>query len=638
MKKILLMLALAIAGMTIAQAQLIQRNPDTNPIVPRAAKAPAMKALGPNQLYMGPYTSDAIADYGLGLASYPGVTKMGIVLPLDMVQPFVGGQMKAIRVGLCAAIDSGKVFVYPVTKLSPLTLGEPIVEVKMERTQAGWNTVNIPEPITISDEGIAGLMLGYQYLQIAGSTSPCYPVSVVEEGTILDSYTNCAVTGNKWQDIGLSDYGNLSIQAIVENENFPAYNLVMTNLASTAFAKISDGLRFQVSLANVGIKTLENYTIDMLVDGQLMSTIDSPAELTPDAQTFTGICPLDGLDMGSHTFTLKVGTVAGEAVEEPAELSTEFKAYTESFPRQKQLVEQFTAQGCTHCPKGVFVLETLKEMRGGDMEWVAIHNNFNGTDVFTISAGTSLASYLGCTAFPTGAFNRFDAENTGELPQSLGYYPQYAQMAAEMFNELYFEGNPTPSMFSIDLTAAYDTTTRALNVKVAGNAAEGYDQIIGSNLGLTVYLTEDSLVARQLSDGTWITNYTHNHVLRSVLSNYQGDAFTVTDGTYAKEYTTTLSDAWNPKNMRVIAFISLKGAGTAKEVINCEGIAIPIPEPGGVYGDVDGNGIVDITDMNIIINVILGLEENPAADVDGNGITDITDMNIVINAILGIEK
>ena len=57
----------------------------------------------------------------------------------------------------------------------------------------------------------------------------------------------------------------------------------------------------------------------------------------------------------------------------------------------------------------------------------------------------------------------------------------------------------------------------------------------------------------------------------------------------------------------------------------------------GVTADVDGNGIVDVTDMNIVINAILGSESNPGADVDGNGIVDVTDMNIVINAILGVN-
>ena len=64
-----------------------------------------------------------------------------------------------------------------------------------------------------------------------------------------------------------------------------------------------------------------------------------------------------------------------------------------------------------------------------------------------------------------------------------------------------------------------------------------------------------------------------------------------------------------------------------------------IDEPEVKPGDADENGIVDIQDMNIVINIILGvngytMSKYPNADVDGNGIVDIQDMNLVINAIL----
>ena len=61
----------------------------------------------------------------------------------------------------------------------------------------------------------------------------------------------------------------------------------------------------------------------------------------------------------------------------------------------------------------------------------------------------------------------------------------------------------------------------------------------------------------------------------------------------------------------------------------------PDPDP-EVYGDVDGNGIVDTADLAIVIDAILGLSDNTAADVDGNGIIDTTDMALVIDIILGL--
>ena len=56
-------------------------------------------------------------------------------------------------------------------------------------------------------------------------------------------------------------------------------------------------------------------------------------------------------------------------------------------------------------------------------------------------------------------------------------------------------------------------------------------------------------------------------------------------------------------------------------------------------GDVDGNGTVDVTDVNIIINIMLGKAtagQYPGnADVDNNGTVDVTDVNVVINIMLG---
>ena len=60
---------------------------------------------------------------------------------------------------------------------------------------------------------------------------------------------------------------------------------------------------------------------------------------------------------------------------------------------------------------------------------------------------------------------------------------------------------------------------------------------------------------------------------------------------------------------------------------------------GVVTGDLDGNGAVDGTDLNILINIILG-KDNAAnyggrANVNGEGGVDGNDLNMLINMILG---
>ena len=50
-----------------------------------------------------------------------------------------------------------------------------------------------------------------------------------------------------------------------------------------------------------------------------------------------------------------------------------------------------------------------------------------------------------------------------------------------------------------------------------------------------------------------------------------------------------------------------------------------------VVGDVTGDGRVDIADVNVVINYMLGKNENPLADCNGDGRVDIADVNMVIN-------
>lgn len=59
-----------------------------------------------------------------------------------------------------------------------------------------------------------------------------------------------------------------------------------------------------------------------------------------------------------------------------------------------------------------------------------------------------------------------------------------------------------------------------------------------------------------------------------------------------------------------------------------------------IMGDVTGDGMVDVQDVNAVINVILGLDPESKyegrADVNGDGVVDVQDMNAVLNIILGL--
>ena len=59
-------------------------------------------------------------------------------------------------------------------------------------------------------------------------------------------------------------------------------------------------------------------------------------------------------------------------------------------------------------------------------------------------------------------------------------------------------------------------------------------------------------------------------------------------------------------------------------------------QTGGLPGDYDGNGRVDITDVNAAINMMLGkLPYKAICDINNDGKIDITDVNLIINKMLG---
>jgi YD repeat-containing protein len=55
-------------------------------------------------------------------------------------------------------------------------------------------------------------------------------------------------------------------------------------------------------------------------------------------------------------------------------------------------------------------------------------------------------------------------------------------------------------------------------------------------------------------------------------------------------------------------------------------------------GDVNGDGFLDINDVNVFVAVLLGTDTNPAhlaaADMDRNGVADGNDIQLFVNALL----
>ena len=58
-------------------------------------------------------------------------------------------------------------------------------------------------------------------------------------------------------------------------------------------------------------------------------------------------------------------------------------------------------------------------------------------------------------------------------------------------------------------------------------------------------------------------------------------------------------------------------------------------ENNGIVGDLNGDGQLNVTDVTVLINMILGTEPMSAkADINGDGKVDVSDITALINLIL----
>lgn len=81
--------------------------------------------------------------------------------------------------------------------------------------------------------------------------------------------------------------------------------------------------------------------------------------------------------------------------------------------------------------------------------------------------------------------------------------------------------------------------------------------------------------------------------------------------------------------------VTITATSTADTTLSAS-VLLYVGEPdNGVYGDVNGDGLVDTIDLNMVINSILGRYPTPIGDLNNDGLIDTIDMNIIINIILG---
>lgn len=531
-------------------------------------------------------------------ADTQGAISLGTLFYSDAFKKYEGCKIVGARFYVNIPIGASKVGICHV-KIENNTpyVGDILASKEVPSTVAHWNYVWFDEPYKIDTKNFDGLLPYYDFTPSNMSADAGYPIA--SSGTYAGTCGALAygdVDGKHdqsswaWQPIYLgTDGSNLMIQLIIEKEdgNFIIHDLVMDKIAMSPFVKNNTKTGLAFTCHNDGRDNITNVKFGIEVDGEKMGTFtydkttagDAFKEITnADYSNIPVGLPVDkDWAIGEHEVTVYPVLVEGK---EPAgdltndKLTTKFKVYKENFDRTKNLVEFYACQLSKYTYFADQVLtKTANAREEDDLAIVSIHGegqqvNEDGSvekleDVFTVPEANKLA-YYSTPSDGSGAFNRYFYDNDVINAEKALTVNMAAQDASDqdnvvsMLNTIINESTTFyPSFSTVGIESKLDDATGKLTIKVMGKLINDYQKLIGDDARLTVYLTEDKVIGKQNTGGSIAKpRFTHNHVLRKIVTGTLGDALQTNGNSYENDYEIELDDAWKSKNMHIIAFVS----------------------------------------------------------------------------------
>lgn len=477
MRKILLSLtalmlsasAFAQGNIIKAQAGMLQRNPEASVSNQhKVNKAPRKINLADNQLILGGYTSDTYTTNGVGLPNKPGTYPVALRLPVNDFLPFDGGKVVKIRFALAQATPVTRVFITPV---SGGNIGNDLVSQNVRANAAGWTEVTLKTPLDLDFSAYDELLIGFDYNQASGA----YPLSIVEEG---NTYYDAMVYGNlgngtAWYNIG-HDYGNLSVQAIVEGE-FVGNSARPVNMGNVLVPLGRETTKY-LSVVNTGKGKLQSLDYVLSIDG-----VDQPeqhATLYGAGFGETDYAPVTFTSAATEItqqYTLTVTKVNGEPNNETTNSVSGLVASTTKEFVHRVAVEEFTGTGCGYCPRGIVGMEMLRNTYNDLFVGIALHQYNSGDPMFIPYASYAYIDFEGapeCTVQRQG----FTDPYYGNSDQNFGISSLFESVAAQ------------PVFANVELEAQWNSDSTKVDVK-----ADVESVFDGVDYNLEFVLVGDSL-------------------------------------------------------------------------------------------------------------------------------------------------
>ncbi len=393
-------------------------------------------------------------------------------------------------------------------------------------------------------------------------------------------------------------YGYIPMKATITGDNIPTDGATIWGAAAPSYVVPGETFSAQVGVTCAAAGSVNSVEVTTTVgDTSFTQSFNISGGLTYGQRTVLTISDLKTSLQGFDVpVKMEITKVNGKENTTPSSYTTTFMCFDKAngYPRNV-LVEEATGTWCGWCPRGIVLLEALREKyTDGSVALVAVHND---DEMAVNECQAFIQAYV--SGFPYCVANRSE-----ELDFTMSNFE-------EVYN--YFRNNPAAVTISANASVADDdaTVTVTGSTRFALGTESRPDRFL-----LSFYLTEDGMgpytQANYYSGGSngaldpfdnlpSKTPVTFNDVARTI-KDFPGIKGSVpatikADEDNAYSYQISLANVTSQK-FNVVAMVV---DGVSGEVLNC--CVIPASKHSGVSSAVADNGSATVTAANGIITV-----------------------------------
>ncbi len=308
--------------------------------------------------------------------------------------------------------------------------------------------------------------------------------------------------------------------------------------------------------------------------------------------------------------------------------------------RQAIVVEEFSGTWCSWCPRGIVMMNRLAQEHPDEFIGIVVHNN-DPMALDDYQAG--IAGILNIPGYPYSVTMR-DSE-TGCDPRDLEVV--YGMYAGSLALEA-----------GVALQAAYNAATGKVDATATVNFVNEHPE---AAYRLAYVVTEDSVHVPD--DGNYNQSNAYaggesgamggfeslpNPVPASqmyyeaVARGFVGDDFNGIEGSLPAsitarqdiEHSITFdlpATVLRPEMANVVAMV----IGPDRRIVNAARVRLQVEDP-ALRGDVNGDGLVDASDVTTLVSMIVGtVPATAAADLNGDCNVDASDVTTLVGVIVG---